>query len=115
MAYDKNYGFKHQGRPIKAVADGEGHRWRTNENWVIFYIMGWKDPVLEVKKLLGNPAYCSLAHVYVLGDFYNWIKGEGGFEKPWRFKNLYLNDEESKEFKDHVIKEYIKKRKEQYV
>jgi hypothetical protein len=72
--------------------------------------MGWKNPVLEVKKLLGNPAYCSLAHVYVLADFYNWIKEEGGFEKPWKFTDLYAD----KDFKDHVIKEYIKKRKEQY-
>ena len=110
MAYDKNYGFKHQGRPIKAIADGVGHQWKTKPEWVILYIMRWKDPVLEVKKLLGNPALGTLGTIQVLGDFYNWI-GEEKFEKPWKFNDLYTN----KDFKDHVVTEYIKHRKEQCI
>jgi hypothetical protein len=107
--YDENYGFKHQGRPIKAVATEEGHQWKTKPEWVIFYIMKWKDPVLEVKKLLGNPALNTFATTTVLGDFYNWI-GEEKLEKPWKYVDLYLN----KDFKHHVVTEYIKQAKEKY-
>lgn len=86
----------------KVLATGEAHKWQTNKEYVVQYIQKWKDPVLEIKKLLGNPALNTFATINVLGDFYNWLhdqKIEGG-----KFTDIYTNPK----IKEYVIKEYLK-------
>ena len=82
------------------------HEWKVNEEWVEVYIIKWKDPVLEVKKLLGNPALNTWGTINVLGDFYNWLHEEK-IEKPMKFVDIYTNPE----FKTFVVTEYLKFKK----